>query len=67
MQLTAIDGRRATVTLPNDPDLIDILAQNGVDISVAESESTGSYVGALANFLFPILAFAGLFFLFRYG
>lgn len=37
-QLTAIDGRRATVTLPNDPDLVDILAKNGVDISVSEGE-----------------------------
>ncbi len=34
LQLTAIDGRRATVVLPNDPDLVDILAKNGVDISV---------------------------------
>lgn len=26
------------VTLPNDPDLVDILAKNGVDISVSEGE-----------------------------
>ncbi|KIZ07525.1 cell division protease FtsH [Monoraphidium neglectum] len=38
LQLTAIDGRRATVVLPNDPDLVDILARNGVDISVSEGE-----------------------------
>lgn len=31
-------GRRAMVTLPNDPDLVDILAKNGVDISVSEGE-----------------------------
>jgi predicted ATPase len=37
-QLTAIDGRRATVVLPNDPELVDILARNGVDISVSEGE-----------------------------
>ncbi|KAL9268952.1 ATP-dependent zinc metalloprotease FTSH, chloroplastic-like protein [Drosera capensis] len=36
LQLTAVDGRRATVVVPNDPDLIDILAMNGVDISVSE-------------------------------
>jgi hypothetical protein len=38
LQLTAIDGRRATVVLPNDPDLVDILARNGVDISVSEGQ-----------------------------
>lgn len=36
LQLTAVDGRRATVVLPNDPELVDILAKNGVDISVSE-------------------------------
>eukprot|EP00959_Pyramimonas_sp_CCMP1952_P410915 8611286-Pyramimonas_sp.AAC.1 len=36
LQLTAVDGRRAVVTLPNDPELVDILAKNGVDISVSE-------------------------------
>ncbi|CAI5470244.1 unnamed protein product [Closterium sp. Yama58-4] len=65
LQLTAIDGRRATVTLPNDPSLVDILAQNGVDISVAESEASNNYIGLIANLLFPLIAFAGLFFLFR--
>jgi len=34
LQLTAVDGRRATVVLPNDPELVDTLAKNGVDISV---------------------------------
>lgn len=38
LQLTAVDGRRATVVLPNDPDLVDILAKNGVDISVSEGD-----------------------------
>eukprot|EP00894_Picocystis_sp_ML_P004585 jgi/Pico_ML_1/55102/g851.t1 len=33
VQLTAVDGRRALVTLPNDPELVDLLAKNGVDIS----------------------------------
>lgn len=65
LQLTAIDGRRAAVTLPNDPDLVDLLARNGVDISVSEGEQQGSLVSLLGNLLFPLLAFAGLFFLFR--
>ncbi|KAJ0085089.1 hypothetical protein Patl1_09427 [Pistacia atlantica] len=41
LQLTAVDGRRASVIVPNDPDLIDILAMNGVDISVSEGDSGG--------------------------
>jgi len=110
-------GRRALVVLPNDPDLVDILAKAGVDISVSEGEQQvlrnslhglfdhvqihlfislhpnwsctwcdapharcsarfrslnptfslqgGNYVALLGNLLFPIIAFAGLFFLFR--
>eukprot|EP00891_Asterochloris_glomerata_P003657 jgi/Astpho2/3657/Aster-07859 len=65
LQLTAVDGRRAVVVLPNDPDLVDILARNGVDISVSEGEQQGNYVALLGNLLFPLIAFGGLFFLFR--
>lgn len=65
LQLTAVDGRRATVVLPNDPDLVDILAKNGVDISVSEGDQQGNYVSLLGNILFPLIAFGGLFFLFR--
>jgi len=65
LQLTAIDGRRALVVLPNDPELVDILAKAGVDISVSEGEQQGNYVALLGNLLFPLIAFAGLFFLFR--
>eukprot|EP00887_Chlorella_sp_A99_P000458 scaffold17.g458.t1 len=65
LQLTAVDGRRALVVLPNDPELVDILARAGVDISVSEGEQQGNYVALLGNLLFPLIAFAGLFFLFR--
>ena len=65
LQLTAIDGRRALVVLPNDPELVDILAKAGVDISVSEGEQQGNYVALLGNLLFPLIAFAGLFLLFR--
>eukprot|EP00894_Picocystis_sp_ML_P000279 jgi/Pico_ML_1/50796/g1940.t1 len=65
LQLTAVDGRRALVTLPNDPELVDLLAKNGVDISVSEGESQGNYVALIGNLLFPSIAFGGLFFLFR--
>lgn len=65
LQLTAVDGRRANVVVPNDPDLIDILAMNGVDISVSEGEGGNGLLNFLGNLLFPILAFAGVFLLFR--
>ncbi|TVU12542.1 hypothetical protein EJB05_46193, partial [Eragrostis curvula] len=67
LQLTAVDGRRATVVVPNDPDLVDILATNGVDISVSEGEAAGpgGFLAFVGNLLFPFIAFAGLFFLFR--
>ena len=65
LQLTAVDGRRALVVLPNDPELVDILAKAGVDISVSEGEQQGSFVSLLGNLLFPLIAFAGLFLLFR--
>jgi hypothetical protein len=114
LQIAVCAGRRALVVLPNDPDLVDILAKNGVDISVSEGEQQvpacpahhglqsismrlwmslsdgvihtqmvvrdehspcltcascilqqGNYVALLGNLLFPLIAFAGLFFLFR--
>ena len=65
LQLTAVNGARATVILPNDPDLVDILAKNGVDISVSEGEQQGNVASLIGNLLFPLVAFGGLFFLFR--
>ncbi|KAG7594692.1 Peptidase FtsH [Arabidopsis thaliana x Arabidopsis arenosa] len=66
LQLTAVDNRRASVIVPNDPDLIDILAMNGVDISVSEGESSGNDLfTVIGNLIFPLLAFGGLFLLFR--
>ncbi|RWV84409.1 hypothetical protein GW17_00053875, partial [Ensete ventricosum] len=67
LQLMAVDGRRASVIVPNDPDLIDILAMNGVDISVSEGDAGNGLFNFIGNLLFPFLAFAGLFFLFRRG
>ena len=65
LQLTAVNGARATVILPNDPELVDILAKNGVDISVSEGEQQGNVASLIGNLLFPLVAFGGLFFLFR--
>ena len=67
LQLTAVDGRRALVVLPSDPDLVDTLARAGVDISVSEGDAQGNAAALLGNLLFPLVAFAGLFFLFRRG
>lgn len=65
LQLTAVDGRKAYVTVPYDPDLIDILAMNGVEITVSEGDSGNGLFGFIGNLLFPIIASAGLYFLFR--
>ncbi|KAI3947750.1 hypothetical protein MKX01_034415 [Papaver californicum] len=66
LQLTAVNGIKATVTVPNDPDLIDILAMNGVDISVSEGDSNnGGLFSIIGNLFFPLLALTGLYFLFR--
>ncbi|KEH36288.1 ATP-dependent zinc metalloprotease FTSH protein [Medicago truncatula] len=67
LQLTAVDGRRANVIVPNDPDLIDILAMNGVDISVSEGEQGNGLFSFVGSLLLPFLAFAGLFLIFRRG
>ncbi|MCL7029051.1 hypothetical protein MKW94_028246 [Papaver nudicaule] len=68
LQLTAVNGVKATVTVPNDPDLIDILAMNGVDISVSEGDSNnGGLFSIISNLFFPLLALTGLYFLFRRG
>ncbi|XP_078442615.1 ATP-dependent zinc metalloprotease FTSH 1, chloroplastic-like [Wolffia australiana] len=65
LQLIAVDGRRAAVVVPNDGDLIDILAANGVDISVSEGDQENGLLSVVGNLLFPLLAFGGLFYLFR--
>ena len=65
LQATAVNGARAVVTLPNDPSLVDMLNQNNVDISVSEGQQQGNYAALIGNLIFPVLAFAGLFLLFR--
>ena len=58
-------GAPLTVNLPNDPQLINILSQNGVDISVQPQNNDGFWFRALSSLFFPILLLAGLFFLLR--
>ncbi|MEL6579330.1 MAG: ATP-dependent zinc metalloprotease FtsH3 [Cyanobacteria bacterium J06621_12] len=59
------DGTPIMVNLPNDPQLIDILSDNGVDIAVLPQSDEGWLFRALSSLLFPILLLVGLFFLLR--
>jgi len=59
------DGTPIRVSLPNDPQLIDILSDNGVDIAVLPQGDEGWLFKALSSLLFPILLLVGLFFLLR--
>jgi cell division protease FtsH len=61
----AEDGSRIYVNLPNDPDLINILSNNNVDIAVRPQAEEGAWVKALSSLFFPILLLVGLFFLLR--
>lgn len=64
-QVTDQEGTRIRVDLPNDPQLIDILTDNNVDIVVEPQGDEGWVFRALSSLLFPILLLVGLFFLLR--
>lgn len=59
------EGTNVLVNLPNDPQLINILAENNVDISVLPQREEGVWVRAFSSLFFPILLLVGLFFLLR--
>ncbi|AFZ33766.1 ATP-dependent metalloprotease FtsH [Stanieria cyanosphaera PCC 7437] len=59
------EGNPIVVNLPNDPQLIDILSQKGVDIAVLPQSDEGFWFRALSSLFFPILLLVGLFFLLR--
>jgi cell division protease FtsH len=59
------DGTKVLVNLPNDPDLINLLTSNGVDISVLPTNDEGFWLKAMSSLFFPILLLVGLFFLLR--
>ena len=59
------DGNPVVVNLPNDPQLIDILSDKGVDIAVLPQSDEGFWFRALSSLFFPILLLVGLFFLLR--
>jgi cell division protease FtsH len=59
----AQDGRQVLVNLPNDPQLIDLLSSNNVDISVTPQKDEGVWVRLLSSLFLPIFLQVGLFFL----
>lgn len=63
--VTAQDGRQVLVNLPNDPQLINILADKGVGIDVLRQNDDSFWVRALSSLFFPVLLLVGLFFLLR--
>jgi len=63
--VTAENGDKILVNLPNDPDLLNILTQNNVDISVLPPSDDGAWVRALSSLFIPILLVVGVFFLLR--
>ncbi|WNN87240.1 ATP-dependent zinc metalloprotease FtsH3 [Gloeocapsopsis dulcis] len=63
--VTPLDGERRVVNLPNDPDLINILTRNEVDISVLPQTDDGFWFRALSSLFVPALLLVGLFFLLR--
>ena len=59
------DGTQVIVNLPDDPDLIGILTQNNVDISVLPQTDENFWFKALSSLFVPVLLLVGLFFLLR--
>ena len=64
-RVTGPAGTPILVNLPNDPELIDILMKNDVDIAVLPESDQGALFGILSSLFFPILLLVGLFFLLR--
>jgi cell division protease FtsH len=63
--VTAQDGKQVLVNLPNDPQLISILAEKVDDISVLPQSDESFWFRALSSLFFPVLLLVGLFFLLR--
>lgn len=65
-QVTNPDGGAPLlVNLPPDPDLIDILSKNNVDIAVRPQNDEGVWFRLASSLFLPVLLLVGLFFLFR--
>ena len=60
------DGENVIVNLsPDDPQLVDRLIDNGVEVSVVRQGDEGVWIRALSTFLVPVALLVGLFLLFR--
>ncbi|MDG2990382.1 ATP-dependent zinc metalloprotease FtsH3 [Candidatus Synechococcus calcipolaris G9] len=59
------DGSQVLVNLPNDPELLNILSANNVDISVLPQSNDGFWFRALSSLLVPVGLLVLLFFLLR--
>jgi cell division protease FtsH len=65
-QFTDPDGNgRVLVNLPSDPDLVDILTTNNVDIVVLPQQDDSVWVRVLSTLLIPFLLLVVLFFVLR--
>ncbi len=63
--VTAQDGSRVAVNLPNDPEFLNILTANNVDISVSPQADDNVVVRVLSTLLIPFLLLVVLFFVLR--
>jgi cell division protease FtsH len=63
--VTGPEGNQIEVNLPNDPQLIDILTKNKVDIAVRPPEAPDTFWRIVSSLIVPIVLLVGLFFLLR--
>ena len=64
-EIMTSDAQRILVNLPDDPELIDILTSNGVDISVMPQANDNIWARVLSTLLIPFLLLVVLFFVLR--
>ncbi len=64
-QAKANDGETYGINLPNDPELLDILQKNNVDISVTQQGEDNGIARILSTLLIPFLLLVVLFFVLR--
>lgn len=59
------DGQTVLINLPNDPEMLNILQKNGVDISVSPQAEDNIWARVLSTLLIPFLLLVVLFFVLR--
>ncbi|MFM7427234.1 MAG: ATP-dependent zinc metalloprotease FtsH3 [Elainella sp.] len=64
-QITTSDGQRIAVNLPPDPELLNTLQTNSVDIAVTPTTDESPWVRVLSTLLIPFLLLVVLFFVLR--